>query len=429
VGLAAGLAILTRNVFAVWAPVIAIAIYALARPREARWFSLAAVRLPAVFAAACLMLLLPWMLRNCLLLESFSPLGLQGAAGLSQGYSDRAVEARGEWFNPDEIGFYDGVRSGATQSPLELEKAMAAHSRQEAMKWIAAHPRVVPWLAFQKVCSLWRPTGRRDGILFLFALSGFVGLWRAERGSAIVLLAVMGANTAAVAMTFSGGDRFLVPVVPVLAGLSGLGVWTLLRGTVELAIDQVHIREASDRIEYNRGANVGQWPERLETAWQLIEGLRLTESATVGDFGCGRQALRQRLPASWNYVPFDRIARSEDTRICDFDAALPADRFDVGVCLGLLEYVHDPLHVLAHFARHSSWLLVSYCGGGTHESRAREGWVNHLEYTAIERSVEALGARIFAVEVDWHQRLWLFDCSRCGSMTLPGGPGVLKEAA
>ena len=35
-GILTGMAILTRNVFAVWAPVIAIVIYVLARPREAR---------------------------------------------------------------------------------------------------------------------------------------------------------------------------------------------------------------------------------------------------------------------------------------------------------------------------------------------------------------------------------------------------------
>jgi hypothetical protein len=428
-GLFTGMAILTRNVFAVWAPVMAIVIYALARPREAKWLSLAAVRLPVIFTAACLTLLAPWMVRNCLLLESVSPLGLQGAMGLSQGYSDKAVAERGEWFNPDEIGFYDGVRSGAGQSPLDLEKAMAAHSRGEAMKWIASHPQLVPWLAFQKSCSMWRPTGRRDCFLFLFALSGVVGLWRLDRAAAIVVLIVMGANTAAVAMTFSGGDRFLVPLVPVLTGLSGLGVWTWIRGTTELELSPPVAAEAVDRIEYNLGANIGEWPERLEAAWQMIDGLRLTESATVGDFGCGRQALRGRLPSTWSYVPFDRIARSDDTRICDFDSELPEGHFDVAVCLGLLEYVQDPLRVLSHFAGRSKWLLVSYCGGGTAQTRAREGWVNHLDYAAVEKCVESAGGRIFAVEVDWHQRMWLFDCSRSGAAAQPDESKCLKGAA
>jgi hypothetical protein len=349
--------------------------------------------------------------------------------GLSQGYSDKAVAERGEWFNPDEIGFYDGVRSGVGQSPLDLEKAMAAHSRNEAMKWIAKHPQLVPWLAFQKSCSVWRPTGRRDCFLFLFALSGVVGLWRLDRAAAIVVLSMMGANTAAVAMTFSGGDRFLVPLVPVLTGLSGLGVWTWIRGTTELSLSPPVAAEAANRLEYNLGANIGEWPERLEAAWQMIDGLRLTERATVGDFGCGRQALRGRLPSTWSYVPFDRIARSDDTRICDFDAELPEGHFDLAVCLGLLEYVRDPLRVLSHFAGRSKWLLVSYCSGGTAQTRAREGWVNHLDYAAIEKCVENAGGRIFAVEVDWHQRMWLFDCSRCGAGAQPGGSERLKEAA
>jgi hypothetical protein len=128
-------------------------------------------------------------------------------------------------------------------------------------------------------------------------------------------------------------------------------------------------------------------------------------------------------------VPFDRIARSADTRICDFDAELPEGHFDVSVCLGLLEYVQDPLRVLSHFTGSSKWLLVSYCGGGTAQTRAREGWVNHLEYAAIERCVESAGGRIFAVEVDWHQRMWLFDCSRTSAAAQPDESKSLKEAA
>ena len=97
--------------------------------------------------------------------------------------------------------------------------------------------------------------------------------------------------------------------------------------------------------------------------------------------------------------------------------------------LGLLEYVHDPLRVLSHFAGRSKWLLVSYCGGGTAQTRAREGWVNHLDYAAVEKCVASAGGRIFAVEVDWHQRMWLFDCSRSGAGTQPDESKCLKEAA
>ena len=132
--------------------------------------------------------------------------------------------------------------------------------------------------------------------------------------------------------------------------------------------------------EANRGAAVGIWPERMDAAWNLFAG-QLPEDAkslSVGDYGCGRQELRLKMPAEWDYTPYDHQMRSVDTVVCDFDNQLPEMRHDVIFCLGVLEYVRQPGRLLAHALRQGRWVVFSNFEGWNPWRAWKQGWRGRL---------------------------------------------------
>lgn len=158
--------------------------------------------------------------------------------------------------------------------------------------------------------------------------------------------------------------------------------------------------------ERNLGAAVGCWPDRLRVAWELFcEAHPAQEPAlSVGDYGCGRQALRELLPQGWNYTPYDHLARTPDTVVCDFNRdPLPLARHDVIFCLGVLEYLEQPTRLLSHALRQADWVVFS-CFQGWNPWRAwREGWRGRLSRAALTRWQQSEQAEVVA------QRPWRGD--------------------
>lgn len=128
--------------------------------------------------------------------------------------------------------------------------------------------------------------------------------------------------------------------------------------------------------EENLGRDIGEWPERAEAAVRLLDPYRseLGSPPTVADWGCGKQTIRRLIPSDWNYVPYDRIPRSEDTRLHDFNQGLPAEGADVIFCLGLLEYVDDFWGVLGAGIDQSKLCIFSHVGLSHDDRRVRNGW-------------------------------------------------------
>jgi 4-amino-4-deoxy-L-arabinose transferase-like glycosyltransferase len=237
-GVSYGAAILTRTILALWLPVILGLTYALARPADSGWVSGRAMRLTGLMLATIVVLLLPWGVRNSLLLGRFSPLGTQGAMNLAAGYSDEAVANRGNWFSQYRAGLFDEVLS-PLQSPLQQELAMAEDSSRRASQWLRLNAHKVPRLAYYKARSLWQPRGMfRMGLLVGGAL-GLVLLSRIEFRAALVFLSLLAANTAAVAATWTVGDRFTVPVLPLMTVLSAAGLWGLIVAAAELPLQRL----------------------------------------------------------------------------------------------------------------------------------------------------------------------------------------------
>jgi hypothetical protein len=236
-GVSYGAAILTRTIFALWLPVILGLTYAFARPADSGRVSGRAMQLTGLMLATIFVLLLPWGVRNSLLLGRFSPFGTQGAIELSAGYSDGAMAKRGAWFNQYKAGLFDAVRS---LPPLQQELAMAEDSSRRARQWLRLNAHKVPLLAYYKARLLWQPRGIFQLGLMVGVALGSVLLAQIELRAAFVFLSLLAANTAAVAATWNhGGDRFTVPVLPLMTVLSAAGLWGLIVAATELPLPRL----------------------------------------------------------------------------------------------------------------------------------------------------------------------------------------------
>ncbi len=229
-GIFSGAAILSRTIFALWLPVISILVYILTRRRTTKLLDWNATRLAGIFLGVSIAVSMPWMIRNVLLLRSFSPLGTQGDVTLSAAYSDAAVQNRGIWFDLESTGFFDKIVSGKTG--LEREKATAIYSKATAVEWIKNNPTMVPVLMIFKTYDLWKLRAPLDSLIFFLVLVGM--LLYPNRTELTVYLGLLIANTLTIALTYSTGDsRFLVPVLPILFALASVGLWTLIQCIIQ----------------------------------------------------------------------------------------------------------------------------------------------------------------------------------------------------
>ena len=64
--------------------------------------------------------------------------------------------------------------------------------------------------------------------------------------------------------------------------------------------------------EENFGVRIGEWPTRAAKAIEMLHAKvpELGEETSLADWGCGRQTLRNFIPKSWKYIPYDYIERT-----------------------------------------------------------------------------------------------------------------------
>ncbi|MEM6458683.1 MAG: glycosyltransferase family 39 protein [Planctomycetota bacterium] len=230
-----GLMILTRSLFVLWLPPLAVGVAWLAW-RGGGYTRAALVQaglMAATFALIAVTLCLPWWVRNVVLLEAPMPLGTQGGIGIPGGYSDRAMEMGGVWEDVADWGFFgpleaEWAREGYTPSPIEAERERAIYGLDQTRAWIVEHPAAVVRLAGMKFRALW--TERQShlaSVLVLVALAG-AGLgrfWRGRwAGGEWALWGLVVTNVLVVTATYAtGAGRFIVPVLPVLYVLAAVG--------------------------------------------------------------------------------------------------------------------------------------------------------------------------------------------------------------
>ena len=231
-GAITGIAFFARSVFILWVPVIAIAVYVLAKPGAASSKSLSAFILPSVFLVSFLIVSGPWMVRNCVLLKGFEPLGTMGSVNSFAAYSDKGFKRRGRWFGLSKSGFYDQLDL-ENKSCIEQERVKANLSRKAAKRWALKNPLKVLLLACYKIENLWKPQGAIESIFLALAILGCVSLLSVHPYEALVMLFLLAACTLSVGLTWTVGGRFLVPVLPILALMASVGGWSLLISSAE----------------------------------------------------------------------------------------------------------------------------------------------------------------------------------------------------
>ncbi len=219
--------LLVRSLFILWIPGIW---WLLVLSNRGTWRE----RLVGSSAIIILTLLLmsPWWIRNCIVLQRFMPLGTQGPITLLGGYSDQALANGGDWQLEPELQLRTSLRTNPAYAALPSDTArevmVADESRRLVRLWISNHIADLPTLFVQRIITHWNPYFGRSLLWKLLIGIGAVRLIFLLRPQATILVGLPLMNTLLVALLYTAGGRFLVPLYGVLFTLSAIGIASVL---------------------------------------------------------------------------------------------------------------------------------------------------------------------------------------------------------
>jgi 4-amino-4-deoxy-L-arabinose transferase-like glycosyltransferase len=235
----AGLAALARAAFLAFLPFLfwwAIATWG-ARSRVT-------YRTAALAGVGCALVLLPWTVRNAVVLGAFVPVQSNGAMVFWAGNNPHAEgglvwPTRRTWTGdrPPDDGHY-GWRD------LSVSQENALYLR-EAVRWIREHPQDYLRLVGRKLVRLYGSSRATDGtelqvplgvavfqvVLYGLGAAGAWLAWVRRRLEAILVLLFVFTNL--MAILFSGASRYALPMVPSLLLWAAFGVREAWRWAVE----------------------------------------------------------------------------------------------------------------------------------------------------------------------------------------------------
>ncbi len=215
--------ILTRSMFIVWLPAIWILFFAALPSGRFKRLNLSTL----VVVTAC-MVCAPWWVRNCLVLERLMPLGTQGATTLIGGYSDAALAGNGDWQPEPEQQLRHALSQRSDFQGLESDTARELVVAQQASRhlrtWLWEHLRDMPVLVARRVYVHWNPYSGASLLWKIPLILGAIGLIAMRVRASYWLLGLPLTSTVVVAVFYSTGGRFLVPLYGVLFTVAGLGV-------------------------------------------------------------------------------------------------------------------------------------------------------------------------------------------------------------
>jgi hypothetical protein len=227
-GLVLGALALTRSIFLLWVPLTMLA------PGADRSSGKAAWRGRAISVAVALLVIGPWWVRNCVVLEAFLPFGTQAALNLPAGFGPRALRFKGQWMsNPG-----DGAPEIAALKldPVESEVRLAQYRSALALRWIRENPldalRLMGQHVWQEVKPrrLPYPTGA-----WLWPVAALAAVYLRRSPGVGVIVLMVAANTLGIALTWSARGQFIAPVQPMLAALAGAMVVVMAQRLFALA--------------------------------------------------------------------------------------------------------------------------------------------------------------------------------------------------
>ncbi|HET6620555.1 MAG TPA: hypothetical protein VFG64_11475 [Dongiaceae bacterium] len=155
--------------------------------------------------------------------------------------------------------------------------------------------------------------------------------------------------------------------------------------------------EHTARLIREGSSDTGRWAklDSLATQWDSRAAMAarfIPPGQRVLDIGAGAMALRGQLAADCSYFPADIVSRCAGCQVIDLNKGeFPTGNYDWITFLGVLEYVHDPVPVLALAGATAPNMILTYCtmNGGEEQARRGMGWVT--DFTV--REVEGLLAR------------------------------------
>ncbi len=227
-GVLFGLAILTRSMFVLWLP--AIAVLAIASNRGTCRSRVAS---SAVMVGTAMLVCLPWWIRNYRVTEGYSPLGTKGMITLVGGYCDAAFQAGGDWqFGPEqELRAQlrsEQVASGEVTDDdpfvagTRFEVKLAKRSRAEVIDWVRENAKETIQLVWMRIVTHWNPYTPKILLWKLACVAGALTLLVYSRREAWWILGLPLTSTLVVACLYSVGGRFLVPLYGILFCLPGI---------------------------------------------------------------------------------------------------------------------------------------------------------------------------------------------------------------
>ena len=227
-GLVLGALAMTRSIFLLWIPLTMFAPGADRSSGKGSW------RGRAISVAVALLMIGPWWVRNCVVLEAFMPFGTQAALNLPAGFGPRALRFKGLWMsNPG-----DGAPEieALKLDPVTSEVRLAQHRSALAFRWIREHPldalRLMGLHVWQEVKPrrLPYPTGA-----WLLPVAALAAVYLRRSAGVGVIVLMVAANILGIALTWSARGQFMAPVQPMLAALAGAMLVAMVRRTIELA--------------------------------------------------------------------------------------------------------------------------------------------------------------------------------------------------
>ncbi|MCH2202229.1 MAG: glycosyltransferase family 39 protein [Fuerstiella sp.] len=215
-GITVGLLVLDRTIFALWLPGLALLVGRLSyqAPTKKTDVHLPPSRKRALasaffFLAISGLVLLPWGVRNVLLLKAPMPFGTQGMSQLPAGFSDLALERRGLWSAEPTHRLKRKVAHFSTRQ--ERDVARARLGRQEAIDWIWGHPTDALRLAGMKIWQEYRPRLPGEWFICVMAVVGF--LLTLRRSDTRVFMGLHLISCFVIAVTWSVEGRFVMPLM------------------------------------------------------------------------------------------------------------------------------------------------------------------------------------------------------------------------
>jgi len=227
-GLVLGVLAATRSIFLLWIPLTMLA------PGADRSSGKGAWRGRAISVAVTLLVIGPWWVRNCVVLEAFMPFGTQAALNLPAGFGPRALRFKGLWMsNPgDGAPEIEALKLDTVTSEVRLAK----HRSALALRWIREHPldalRLMGLHVWQEVKPRRLPYPTGAWLLPVAAVAAVV--LRRSPGVGVIV-SMVAANILGIALTWSARGQFMAPVQPMLAALAGAMVVATVRRSIDLA--------------------------------------------------------------------------------------------------------------------------------------------------------------------------------------------------